>query len=234
MPLWQLPSDLLPLSRGEVHLWRFPLEVSAAEFFLMKNLLSSDELRRADRLLDCRKAQAFVVGRGRLRQLLGSYLQCDSARIVFDYGVHGKPALNQSLASGLSFNLSHAGDWGILALTTAAAVGIDIEKIDPELDFEGVAAKFFKVAENAVLAAVAGPRRRRAFYRLWTEKEARLKGEGEGFSITDERLALSWQTQRFWVAPGYVGAIACNERIDSWQRWQDVGGCQLKKGRQIS
>jgi 4'-phosphopantetheinyl transferase len=185
----------------------------------LKSLLSADELQRAARLLDPRKVQDFIVGRGRLRQILASYLAADPAQIIFTYGLHGKPTLQAPAAMGLTFNLTHSGAWALLVVARNTEVGVDLEKSDPRLDYARLAARFLTPEENAALAAVPETRRRRKFYRLWTRKEARLKGEGGGFSSEDVHPAASWYTRSFWLAPGYVGSLACSAESGSMQRF---------------
>jgi 4'-phosphopantetheinyl transferase len=217
MTLWSAPPDTLSLPPGEVHLWRFPLTPSAEEISLLQTLLAADELQRAERLLDRRKAQDFIVGRGRLRQILGSYLHVDPTTIAFTIGNHGRPTLTSNC---LQFNLSHSGAWGLLGLRADAAIGVDLERIEPALDYAALAARFFTAAENALLLAAPMAQRRRRFYRLWTRKEALLKGQGRGFSVSAEQEAGDWQLRSFWLGPGYVGTVACAGEIKSLRRWQ--------------
>lgn len=219
IPLWQSPPVLALLPSGALHLWRFSLNPPPLEFSLLKSLLRADEVLRAGRLFDRSKAQRWVAARGRLRQILGNYLRCDPASLHFDYNGDGKPFLPESLASPLQFNLSHAGEWGVIALAVGVAVGVDIEKIDPLLDYERLAARFFTVAENSCLAALAPQRRRRGFYRLWTRKEALLKGKGVGFSGALVAEEGGGQYRSFWLAPGYVGGVAGGGAIESLQRF---------------
>ena len=216
MTLWPVPPATPCLPPKEVHLWRFPLVCSSVAFPGLKILLSADELRRADRLVNVHKAQAFIVGRGRLRQILAAYRQCDPATLEFVYGEQGKPALT---GSPQHFNLAHSGNWGVLALSAGVAIGVDIERIDPALDYAALAARFFTAAENADLLAAAPQRQRRRFYRLWTRKEAQLKGQGQGFSggVVAEK---GWKCRSFWLGPGYVGAVACAGEIQGLRRWQ--------------
>ena len=217
MILWPAPPVTRSLPSGEVHLWRIPLTTSAEEFSLLHTLLVADELQRADRLLDRRKAQDFIVGRGRLRQILGFYLSADPVAIALTCGKYGKPALT---SNALQFNLSHSGDWAILALRADAAIGVDLERIDPALDYAALAARFFTSAENALLLAAPPAQRRRRFYRLWTRKEALLKGQGQGFSGAVKEEAGDWRMQSFWLGPGYVGTVACAGEIQTLRRWQ--------------
>ena len=224
--LWRPSPSAPPLAAEELHLWRFPLDPSSHDLPLLQKLLSSDELQRAARLLDPRKAQAFSVSRARLRQILASYLAVAPAQIEFCYGPHGKPALQAPVATSLTFNLTHSGAWALLVVARGREVGVDLEKIDPCLDYERLAARFLTPEENAALTAAPEGRRRRKFYRLWTGKEARLKGEGGGFSASDLHLSASWFTRNFWLAPGYVGSVACAVAIVSIQRFSM--GCDRK------
>lgn len=216
--LW-IPSSLPPqLAAGEVHLWRFPLDPFPHDLHSLQRLLSLDEQQRAARLLDPRKAQAFIVARARLRQILASYLSVDPAQISFTYGEQGKPAL-LSPATILTFNLSHSGDLALLAVAQGMEVGVDIEKIEPSLDYQRLAARFFSSEENAALMAAPKARRRRMFYRLWTKKEAQLKGAGGGFSAPPGRTSVRWSTRTFWLGRGYVAALASIASIGSVRRF---------------
>lgn len=218
--LW-IPSSSPPqLAAKELHLWRLPLDTSPLDFTNLKMLLARDEEQRAARLLDPRKAQDLIVGRGRTRQILASYLAVDPAQIAFAYGRYGKPTLPTSASTDLTFNLTHSGAWALLVIARGMEVGIDLEKIDPHLDYEPLADCVFTPEENSVLASVPELRRRRTFYRLWTCKEARLKGEGGGFSIADGAAQAGWTTRSFWLGRGYVGSVACAAAVASIQRFQ--------------
>lgn len=219
MTLWLPPPLVSVLSPGELHLWRFPLVPLPANLSSLQKILCAAESTRAARLLDRQKGGKFLLCRARLRQILATYLQCAPARIEFSYGLYGKPELAGRAGEHLHFNLSHAGEWAVLAVSAAAPLGVDIERIDPLLDYGKLAARFFAAAEQRELAAVAQERRRRVFYRLWTRKEARLKGEGKGFSAPAMVEEGAWQVRTFWLAPGYVAAVASGAAIASMERW---------------
>jgi phosphopantetheinyl transferase len=90
-------------------------------------------------------------------------------------GAQGPPRVRG--ADGLQISLSHA------AATTALAVapfpvGIDIERIDPDLDPLTIDAELFGPNDFAFLERQSEALRQDHFYRLWTLKEARLKQLG--------------------------------------------------------
>src|SRR5271165_5954965 len=89
--VWKSAPISLDLQGREVHVWRVALERSAPELLRLRETLSADEIIRADRFYFQRDRDAFVAGRGTLRQLLGRYLGCSPADLEFDYGRYGKP-----------------------------------------------------------------------------------------------------------------------------------------------
>jgi 4'-phosphopantetheinyl transferase len=220
---WQSAPTGLSLEARQVHLWRFPLTDPPVE-----GLLSSDETRRLARLRVAEKATAFVVARSGLRVILGRYLGLAPQDIRFHYTPHGKPFLE---GLPLSFNLSHSGTWGVCAVTREADLGVDLEAVNPKLDYEPLARRFFSPRENNWLLATSRWRRRRTFFRLWTRKEAWLKGQGGGFSertleldaahLSGRRSAANgWRLLNLPITRGYVGALAVAGEIETIERWE--------------
>lgn len=217
---WQTPPSQVWLDGQAVHLWRFCTDLPTMDICGLRTMLCHDELVRADRLLDPLKSNSFVVARGRLRQILSRYLAIPPAGVEFAYGANGKPRLADDANEDLSFNLSHAGCWGLLIIASGIDVGVDIEKIDAKLDYEKVAARFFSPVETTMLRQRQLIRRRRAFYRIWTLKEARLKGEGSGFSTTQTHgQGTEWLLRSFSVDRGYLGALAISGHVTHVNRW---------------
>ncbi len=224
LTLWQLSPQTLILLAGELHLWRFELDCSTEKSRSQQRILSADELVRAERLLDPQKKQYFISARSHLRQLLGMYLKLSPELICFKYNKNGKPFLAAPKEAVLSFNLSHSGSRAVIAVVADSDVGIDIEKIDPALDFHQLASRYFDLTERKQLAKLANVRQRRGFYRLWTRKEAGLKMLGSGFSgSTREELTTATPNRCYlkslFLASGYVAAVATNTEITSISRF---------------
>jgi 4'-phosphopantetheinyl transferase len=220
LSLWSPPPPKIELADAQVHLWRFRLDLPSDKIAGLSQLLSNEEQLRAKRLLDRLKANSFIAARGQMRQILARYLVLKPENINFSYGEHGKPYLADGRDKNLAFNLSHAGRWGLLVITSGADVGVDIEQIDRQLDFEGVASGFFSLAEIDELRRYPLARRRRAFYRIWTRKESCLKKEGYGFSSPQISVHdAKWQIRSFTVDRGYLGAIAVTGDLPDIWRW---------------
>ncbi len=217
LPPWTSPPPQPAVANGEVHLWRFRLAPPSDLRSDLTELLSEDEQLRAKRFLNQQKADQFKLARIRLRQILGRYLQQNPAEIRFSYGQHGKPALT---GNGLTFNLSHAGDRGVLAISSKEVIGIDIEQIDPQLNFEQIAARFFTPDEIKSLLQVQTSRRRRTFYRIWTRKEACLKAAGTGFSAPPQQTENKrFMVRSFVVDRHLLGAVALSMQATAVRRW---------------
>ena len=239
---WGPPPGRPMLATGSVHLWRVrlaedrgdhpqpllnqegslilpsPLTSPAAAF------LSADERARAMRLRLPAKAHEFIVGRARLRQILSRYLDRAPAELSFSYGPYGKPAL--AGADDLQFNLAHSGDWLLLGVTAGRSLGVDLECIDPELGYASLARRYFSPDEQDLVNRTPLNRRRRTFYRLWTRKEAYLKGRGGGFaeSSTADVSSCDWHCRNLFIRRGYVAALAvpgsAGGDIQQWT-WQE-------------
>lgn len=167
------------LSPRAVHLWRIPLVATSAALEGYYSLLSLDERDRAKRFHFDVHRQRFVIGRARLRIILGSYMHSLPQALAFGYAEHGKPYL---LKQPVRFNLSHAEEMAVLGVTRDRAIGVDIEQVRRELT-EGIAERYFAAAEVRALRALPPEQQPAAFFRYWTRKEAYIKARGEGLSI---------------------------------------------------
>jgi len=226
MTPWQNPPPQTRLSEGVVHLWRFPVDGQEPA----EAILDATEWQRARRLLAPEKARQFIIARTRLRQILAGYLDCPPHSLRFAYGPAGKPALVMPESQPLAFNLAHSGRWGVCAVAGAADVGVDVDHADRPLEPDKLAARFFSASERMLLQSCPRQRRHRLFMRLWTRKEAWLKGKGGGFSEPDQDLGPVhlagcctddgvWQLRSFVVDKHYLGALAVSRKITLLQRW---------------
>jgi len=168
------------LRSADVHVWRVDLRPTAAALEGYAAALSASEQERERRFREPRARAAFVVTRAVLRQLLASYLDCSARSLRFAAGPHGKPFLAGH--HGIHFNVSHSRDRALLAFAAGGPVGIDIEWLDPTVDVDHFADRFFSPVERAALRALAHEQRRRAFFACWTRKEAYVKALGSGLS----------------------------------------------------
>src|SRR5437899_1392204 len=225
--VWLSPPAHLRASQDEVHVWRVSLDQLQAPKFIA--LLDDDERTRAARFRFQEHHNRFTVARGALRTILGRYLEVEPAALQFSYGRYGKPALAEGFATNtINFNLSHSGEFMLLAVTRGREVGIDIELINQEFATTEIAERFFSRREILSLRSQARQLQTEGFFNCWTRKEAYIKARGEGLSLPLDQFDVSlepsgaalldnrispgevsrWSLQELHPARAYCAAVA--------------------------
>ena len=98
--------------------------------------------------------------------------------MAFTYGTQGKPYFN---GSGVSFNLSHSGEYVVCALAPYE-VGCDVEQITP-IDLNIARRFFFRSEYDDIAAQTTEAARNELFFRYWTLKESFMKVTGLGMKL---------------------------------------------------
>jgi 4'-phosphopantetheinyl transferase len=226
---WPPPTAFSPLAGMDVHLWAAPLDLPAASLAAFASTLSPDEQARAARFHFERDRDRFIAGRGFLRAVLGRYLQTDPSQLKFAYSPRGKPTLAASPGNELHFNLAHSAGLALLAVTCACPLGVDVERIRPLRDAEGIIERFFSPRESTTLKTLRADQKPVAFFNLWTRKEAWLKATGDGIGeslnqsevsllpdeparflsiLGDTQAAAAWTLEDLNPADGFKAALA--------------------------
>ena len=174
--------DLQNLSDHGVHLWYAPLTLSDTTLSQLTDKVSAAEIAAANRRLKKDAQQKYIASKAITRDILSRYLNTKPLEIDYVLGSHGKPEL---LNQALQFNVSHAGDWMVLAITKTVAVGVDIEYGVRNVDYQALAKRFFAQSERAAIKNATD------FYRCWTRKEAFIKATGLGLSFGLSNFAVS-------------------------------------------
>jgi 4'-phosphopantetheinyl transferase len=171
---------------------RVPLGVGPPRLDQLRAHLSQGERERAARLLRPGGRERFVAARGILREVLAERVGLAPAAVPIVPGRNGKPQLDPAAALvDLRFNLSHSGDWALIALAEGREVGVDIEQHSRRRDLDGLARRVLSDAELADWAGTAtDDAREELFFALWTRKEAYAKGIGEGLGVVMRELTL--------------------------------------------
>lgn len=175
-------SPLAPPSTEDVHVWQVCLDVEGDELRALTAVLSADERERARRFVRPRDASRSAAARGHLRRLLGRYLDCPATEVALGTGPYGKPYIATPGAGWLRYNVSHSGEGALIAVSNGREVGVDIERIQPELA-DASLGKLFTPAEQRTLTGLTPEEYVSQCFRLWTRKEAVVKGLGMGLSV---------------------------------------------------
>ncbi len=199
----------MQLEADEIHIWEIDTSAGAAP----DAPLTPAERRRAERYRFPRDRRRFEATRAALRHILARYTATPAQRLPLHAGRAGKPYL--ALTHAPAFNVSHSGERALIAVSHQP-VGIDIERQNLRIDWAAVAETHYHPEERAWIAAASDPAcRRERFYRLWTRKEAYLKGIGTGlltdpasFSATAGRIGEWHIGDRPEQPPAYIAALA--------------------------
>jgi 4'-phosphopantetheinyl transferase len=239
-----------------IEIWRVPLDESQLDQHgAWRGVLSSEEQLRADTFHADAHRREYVIAHVALRTVLGRRLGVAPAEVQFaegsfaGNGMHGKaagrikPALrfagtssspDREPVSGPSldirFNLSHTRGAALVGVALGRELGVDIERQRPMEDLEAIARSVMSSKEWEGWLAIPRELQERAFYRLWTRKEAYLKAIGLGLYrnlqevtvpataesletgkvhlVQDRAGAGDWQVIDIEAGPGYAAGIS--------------------------
>ena len=192
--------------RDEIWVWQVPLRRAARELLA----LTDAERRVAAGFVSAGARARFIAGRTLLREYLGRLLGCDPLAVDLVDGADGKPALEEPV---LSFNVSHAGDLVLIAVSGPRRLGVDVEEIRPGLDVRAVTEEVLGAADREAVTRAVEREGVRAFFRYWTQYEAVVKARGDGLRLplTDlTQVAAGFDIRELDVPMGYVGAVAAD------------------------
>ncbi|GAC1425482.1 MAG: 4'-phosphopantetheinyl transferase superfamily protein [Ktedonobacteraceae bacterium] len=179
---WSFPSKNIKVSADNVHVWRASLEMPDLIVQHLIHVLSTEEMAKARSFRFEKHRLHWIVARGLLRTLLGWYLEEDPQQLCFRYNSYGKPSL-ESPISDIQFNISHSRDLALYAFSFSRQIGVDVEYMRSDFDYEDLAKYSFSPFEREELRAVPVEAKRQAFFNGWTRKEAYIKARGKGVSI---------------------------------------------------
>lgn len=234
------PRKLAP-EPGWAHIFRLQLDLAPGQLETLAGHLSADEHARAERFLRTVDQQRFIAARGQLRVILAAYLETHPAMLRFTYNDQGKPSLAEAeppFKAALRFNLSHSQGLGLLAVTFGQEVGVDVERLDREVDYANIARRFFAPSEVTEFFAFPPDERPRAFCTGWTRKEAYIKARGMGMAFALDGVEASldphaparlsapapgWSLHNLDPGEGFVAALVVEGEIQGLRCWDAAG-----------
>lgn len=223
---WTQAPDDIRLPPCQVDVWRVFLDLEPASVKAAESTLSADEAKRASRFHFDRDRTRFIVAHASLRNILARTLHCEPRQLNLSANAYGKPFLPDHK---VEFNLSHSGGYALVAVSRQCRVGVDVERIRPDMETAGLARRFFSPAEVSELMALSPEQQTTGFFLCWTRKEAYIKAQGLGLSLpldsfdmslapdepailratrSDPLEAARWTLLSLDVEFGYAGALA--------------------------
>lgn len=182
-------------------------------------LLSPAEKARRLHFRQAADRQRFMVGRALTRLAIASQLSCLAQEIIIITTSFGKPKLNLNPTS-LSFSIAHSGDLVVLALMSGGAVGVDIERVVPEVVPEILMPMICSPLEsNGIKSLPCHQQQVKQLLALWTLKEAYLKAIGVGLTTDPRKVAFNLDAQ---LHPRLRAQPAGNSPNQSADRWKFI------------
>jgi len=129
--------------------------------------------------------------------------------------------------------LTHSHGRALIAVARGREVGIDLEKVRPEIDVVRLADRFLSSRDRAFIHAGDPDRRHERFIKTWVVREAVFKAEGSGitFPLHQDHVEFSHGGQEarlitngaksdgrdlfvriLSLEPGWIGAVAAQGR----------------------
>lgn len=213
---------MLTLTDNEIHLWIIDCRRDLASLRQERALLSQEEIRLMQSFRHTRDQSRFAARHAGLRSILSRYLDLAADQVAYSRGAQGKLYLPApSPPHNLSFNLSHSAELALVAVCRNREIGVDIEKVDPGFDVEAFAHYVCSDTEKAALQRIPSDQVR-AFFRIWTRKEALLKAVGTGLvddlrtvhalddevAVESQSAVATWRIQTLELAPGYIASVS--------------------------
>ncbi len=133
---------------------------------------------------------------------LANYLTIKPENIIISYAKYGRPFLLNN-PQNIDFNITHSGEYIIMAIVHNATVGIDIEKIKHNI----IPSQLSKIVFSEIEQKLIGNNIEN-FFTLWTKKEAFIKACGNGFS-NDSYLKTSFGIEEITHLPEWAIYSKC-------------------------
>ncbi|XP_063807636.1 L-aminoadipate-semialdehyde dehydrogenase-phosphopantetheinyl transferase isoform X2 [Pseudophryne corroboree] len=192
-PLW----GRLTMERAR---WAFPCGrwcPGRAEWLLCARCVQPEEKQRIGQFMFTRDAKAAMAGRLLIRKLIAEKLTIPWNKILLERTAKGKPFLANDIAPqypNFNFNVSHQGDYAVLAAEPEHQVGVDVMKTD--LPGSGSTEEFFRLMHrqfterewHSIRSMGSDWAQLDMFYRHWALKESFIKAIGVGLGFNLQRI----------------------------------------------
>ena len=172
--------------------WAQPGDASPA----LNRLLSEVERKRCRAFVHDDDRRRYIVGAGLLRLVLGARLGIEPVDVCIDRTCpycgsgHGRPRLAGPNITPLEISVSHSGERVGVAIACGVRLGLDVERIQQDLDVSGILYDVL-TPEEAEALQFDPVGLGKNFLTMWTRKEAALKAAGVGLTIPPRKVMVS-------------------------------------------
>lgn len=178
---------------------------TGAQTISASSYIQPEEKARISRYVFQNDAKSSLVGRLMLRKYVHLSTKMPYEEIRFGRDDRGKPHLLGVGDVSLGFNISHQGDYVVLAGNTQKNVGIDVMKIEKPVnknipEFFRLMNRQFSKHEWCMIRSFPTEMEQVAcFYRFWCLKESYVKNIGIGINIPLHEISFCLKTRKLTV-----------------------------------
>ena len=193
---WSDPPRALSLDKRELHLWRVSLDRTREDLERLQKTLSAAERAQCARFIRPEDGRRCIAARSALRVILGSYLGRNPRALSIVKAPSGKPLLVgpdswfSDAVRGIHFSLTYAGDVACIAVCRGLRIGVDLEQVRDVKGIAAISRGFLCQEERSLVLSRSGAERRRAFFLVWTRREAASTALGVGLYNSFARYSL--------------------------------------------
>jgi 4'-phosphopantetheinyl transferase len=184
---------MLALPSGQVNLWWARPRLEPGWI----NLLDDAEQDRLSRFHRPEDAARFLTGAMMVRCVFAADLEIPAEQVQLDricpdcHRPHGKVRLVSRRHDAVQVSVSHSNSWVVVAATRGASIGVDVERVDTNLDHLALGRLVLRNEELLELASVDEHDRAAWFTTCWVRKEAVVKAMGLGLRVPLRHFAVS-------------------------------------------
>lgn len=218
--------NLPELGEDTIHIWGVHVPEMLDQLNALHGILCAKEQAKAARFRRDADRQSSIAARGALRVLLSGYTGLAVAELKFNYSENGKPYLTDA---DIDFNVSHSGEWVVLAFGRNRHIGVDVEKIKWDMDVRAIATRF--LSHQEALKVEKSTDEHAEFFQLWAYKEGYVKACGSTLFRElgrDAAIKEGWVFHRLEAGSKYAAAVVTDRTLASVPcydfgglKWQD-------------
>lgn len=215
--IWEDYYDEKILLSDCIHVFKISIDTYEKIEKSCREILQDDELQKAEKYRQFDDKRRFIIGKFFSKTLLSKKISLKASDIIFSFTENNKPFFKD-----YQFNVSHSGRLVIIVLSPVA-IGVDIELIKENFDFESLLPECFNKTEIEKINSATN------FYTFWTRKEALLKATGEGLvdnlnSIDCsielvERFGSIYKLRSYRIDDNYLLSLATKNSNYEYKYW---------------
>lgn len=214
------------LGADTIHVWGVHVPDMLNRLDELRSVLCEREAEKAARFRRESDRQSSISARGALRILLSGYTGAAASDIDFHYSENGKPYIADL---EVAFNVTHSGEWVVLAFGRNRSIGVDIEQIRREVEIGAIASRYFTAEEVDLIERAEDEHA--LFFQLWARKEAYVKAAGSTLFSELSRFAVpvedsekdGWHFRRLDAGSKYAVAVVTDRPVAELSCY-DFGG----------